>query len=175
MSRSGKELFMALRSEASDYAEAYRHVKSLYDVSWNEYMNREAAEYMMVFRRPEEVFVAECSFQGIQKESILLGCEVVAEQRGKGVGTEIVRELIQLAHARFPNRTIEVKIRKGNIASRRVTEKCGGKLIGTEDTPEARYYQKFLDRHNGAKDFDALPSVQELIRRWKDGIVIYEV
>ena len=162
---------MALRREAGNYEALYQAYEDFSDCCWKVILADRDTIYMMVFRLPEKEFVAACSFQNIHNDSIQLGYDVVAPFRGKGIGTEVVKNLISLAHATFPNKHVEVKIKRGNIASQRVTEKCGGKLIGTEDTPEAQLFQQFMGSYGGAD----LDSRQEAVQRGKNAVLIYEV
>ena len=98
-----KELYMSLKYEASNYAAAYKAMEGLADLSWNEDLAGQDTINMMVFKEPEEAFVAACSFQNIHNDDIQLGYDVVAALRGKGVGTEVVKNLIVLAHRTFPD------------------------------------------------------------------------
>lgn len=169
-----KELFMSVRSETSDVAPAYRAIEGYTDYSWDMTLSDQTAVSMMVFTHPEGSFAAISSFQNIDSDAVELGYDLVASYRGKGFGTRIVRELIQFAHEQYPDKKIMVKIRAKNTASLRVIEKCGGILIGTEDTPEAALMQRFLDRDKLSEE---LPDsgAKEIIERGKNGVKIYRV
>ncbi len=169
-----KDRFMELWCESSHYSEAYKNVEGLADLSWREILGKNNIIYLMVFRLPEE-FVASCCIQDIREEVIRLGYRVVPQLRGQGIGTEMVQRLIALTRAHFPGKGIEIRVRQENLPSRRVAEKCGGKLIGTTDTPETVYYQAFLDKSREALEPQHIIEIQGCIDRGKDGVVIYEV
>lgn len=173
-----KELFMGLRSEASDIAPFYRLENGFSDYSWTEDLADESTVYMMVFLEADGKFVSACSFQGINRDTVELGYDVVAEYRGQGMGTAIVKELAALAHETFPEKQINIRIRKDNTASRRVAEKCGGKLTGTVDSPTSVYFRQLLEKLGGDPEFKRRfdpASLQNLVERGRDAIVIYEI
>ena len=166
-----QEQFMAVRREASDIAAAYE-MEGFADFMWGRILAATDEVDMMVFDGSDGRFLATCSFQSIDCDPVSLGCDVVAEHRGKGHGTAIVRALIALAHATYPDRRIIVQIRKGNIASQRVAEKCGGRYIENVDTPEAVSLQVLLE---GQLDQDRAEAVREMIARGHDAVKVYEV
>ena len=67
-----------------------------------------------------------------------------------------------------------VKVRARNTASLRVIEKCGGILIGTEDTPEAALMQRFLDREKLSVELQN-SGAKKIIEHGKNGVRIYRV
>ena len=66
------------------------------------------------------------------------------EYRGKGYGTECVRELLRIAAEDFSLRSVHGGCDRENIASRRAMEKGGMTQYGTEDNgdPLFRFYAK---------------------------------
>ena len=66
------------------------------------------------------------------------------EYRGKGYGTECVRELLRIAAEDFSLRSVHGGCDRENIASRRAMEKGGMIQYGTEDNgdPLFRFYAK---------------------------------
>lgn len=171
---SDKEPFLALRRDASDISMVYEARADFADFSWKEDLADKNTIYMMVFKAPEENFVAACSFQGIHNEFIQLGYDVVAPLRGKGIGTEVVKRLVALAHETFPDKHIQIWIRKDNMASRRVAEKCGARLFGITDSPEAKSFQGLMDKYKDKTDFD-FSAYEEIIARGRNSVLIYEV
>lgn len=172
-----KHLFMSVRRETSDMAIAYKQFPDFIDFSWEQTLNDPDERSLMVFSEPDQKFVAICSFQGVRSDSVDLGYDVVAESRGLGIGTKVVKALVGLAHIHFPGRTILIKVRETNIASQRVAEKCGGEYIGTTDTPEAIAIQGILEKNRAAgvgagQDAKAL---EDAIKQGKGAVRIYRV
>ena len=66
------------------------------------------------------------------------------EYRGRGYGTECVRELLRIAAEDFSLRSVHGGCDRENIASRRAMEKGGMTQYGTEDNgdPLFRFYAK---------------------------------
>ncbi len=66
------------------------------------------------------------------------------EYRGKGYGTECVKELLRIAAEDFSLRSVHGGCDRENIASRRAMEKGGMTQYGTEDNgdPLFRFYAK---------------------------------
>ena len=171
-----KDLFMSVRSEASDVAPAYQFIEGYTDFSWKMIISDQTTVSMMVFSYPENSFVATCSFQNIQSKTVELGYDLAANYRGKGLGALIVGELIQFAHEQFPDKEIVVKVRATNTASLRVIEKCGGILIGTEDTPEAVLFRQFINSDNAKLIEEPQAEVyRAAIERGRNGIRVYGV
>lgn len=172
-----KPLFMSVRRETSDMAIAYKQFPDFIDFSWEQTLNNPDERSMMVFSEPDQKFVAICSFQGVRSESVDLGYDVVAESRGLGIGTKVVKALVRLAHVHFPDKMILIKVRETNIASQRVAEKCGGEYIGTTDTPEAIALQRLLDKTvaAGVSSGEDTEALEDTIKRGKGAIRIYRV
>ena len=59
---------------------------------------------MPVYDAASDSFMAACTFQEIHSQSVYLGYDVVKELRGQGLGTRVVKALIQLAHDAFPDK-----------------------------------------------------------------------
>ncbi len=108
--------------------------------------------------------------------SVYLGYDVVKGHRGQGLGSRVVKALIQLAHELFPDKEILIRIRQENIASRRVAEKNGARLIRRENTPEAQLYQRYVDKYLNEPGGGGV-SISELIgsaERGKGAILVYK-
>ena len=99
---------------------------------------------------------------------------MVAEHRGQGIGTKVLRALIELAHEIFPNKPIQIRIREENQASRRIAEKCGGVYTGSDDTPESVSIRKLLEKlpEEGRTERGDL---REVIERGRGAVRIYRV
>lgn len=167
-----KDLYMGVRAEVSEVAEFYRKYPDFSDYNWNLILKDDNEVGMVVFQQPDNLFVGTCSFQGVQKENLELGYDIVRELRGKGFGTRMVGALFQLAHKLFPEREIFVRVRQDNSASRRVAEKNGAVFLKLDDPPEVVALQTLLE-HN-----DDLPSAnvaREAIERSRNSVRLYKV
>lgn len=167
-----KELFMGVRAEVSEVAEFYREFPDFSDYNWNLILKDENEVGMVVFQLPDNLFVGTCSFQGIQKESLELGYDIVKELRGKGIGTRVVGALFQLAHKHFPEREIFVRVRQDNSASRRVAEKNGAVFLKLDDPPEVVALQTLLE-HND--DPMRTAEARAIIERSRNTVRVYKV
>ena len=167
-----KDLFMSVRSEASDIAGFYRAYPDFSEYRWKQILEDEKDLSMVVFSLPDNRFVGTCSFQGLQKDTLELGYDVVKEYRGKGIGTKMVRSLVALAHSVFPEREVFIRVRKDNTASCRVAEKCGGVFLGMADVPEIEILQKSLEE-NGPVPISA--ETRALIERARNTVRVYKV
>ena len=167
-----KSRFMAVRLETSNISEAYQDLPEFIDVCWKMILEDDQELSMVVLRIPDELFVATCSFQRINCQAIELRYDVVKELRGHGIGTQMVHALIKLAHDKFPGREIMVKVRKDNIASRRIVEKCRGEFLRLEDSPESIALHVLL---KFANEFPSAKKAAEAIEQGRDSIMVYRV
>ncbi len=171
-----KEPFMALRMEASDMARAYQLFPEFADYDWEQTLKDKKTVSMMVYDAASGSFIAACTFQEIHSSSVYLGYDVVKEHRGQGLGTKVAKALIQLAHELFPSKEILIRIRQENLASRRVAEKNGARLIRRENTPEAQLYQSYVDKYLNEPGGGGinLSELMESAERGKDAILVYK-
>lgn len=89
-----------------------------------------------------------------------------------------MHELIDLGHKHFPDRELNVCVRKDNIPSIRVAEKNSGVLIGKRMTPEAAIIKKALDESNTwipKPEERDIRCMQDAIRDGTDAVLIYKV
>lgn len=142
------------------------------DFNWDLILRDEEEISMMVLQQSENLFVATCSILKAPDNTIELGYVVVKDLRGKGIGTEVVRALIKLAHDRFPEREVLVKIRKENQVSQHVTEKCGGVFIGIEDSPESVAIQTLLSMN---ADYSRADEAKTAIESGRNTVMVYKV
>ena len=72
-----------------------------------------------------------------------------------------------------------ISVGKDNLISRRVAEKCGGVLIGTEDSFVSRMITKLTGKYTLSElDTDAAQKyddLREAMERGKDFVCIYEL
>ena len=167
-----KDLFMAIRSETSDVAKFYSIYPEFLDYNWGLILKDENEMAMMVFQEPGDQFVGTCSFQGVQRETLELGYDVMKELRGKGIGSRMVGALFELAHKHFPDRDIFVRIRDDNPASCRVSEKNGAKFLRLDDPPEVATLQKLLDEN---PDLPSAAEARGTIERSRNSVRLYKV
>lgn len=169
-----KDSYLSVKREASEISVVHQQVEGFSDFCWEEDLKDENNLFMVVFREADKQFVAICSFQKTQSDAVELGCDVKKEYRNQGMGTQIVRALILLAHSTYPEKQILIKVRKGNFASLRVIEKCGGKLTGSEDTPEVKYFQQQLRMVEKVPSIDKA-YLKKAIERGRNGIKVFEI
>ena len=167
-----KDLFMGVRAEISEVAEFYRKFPDFSDYNWNLILKDENEIGMVVFQQPDGLFVGTCSFQGVQKETLDLGYDIVKGLQGKGIGSKMVGALFKLAHMYFPDREVFVRIRQDNSASRRVAEKNGAVFVKMDDPPEVDSLQKLLD-HND--DLTRAEEARAIIERSRNTVRVYKV
>ena len=167
-----KDRFMSVRKEASDIAAYYKAYPEFVDFNWDLILRDEKEINMVVLQQPENLFVATCSILKAPDNTIELAYDVVKELRGKGIGTAVVRALIKLAHDRFPDREVLVKIRKENQVSQHVTEKCGGVFIGMEASPESVAIQALLSMN---ADYSRADEAKTAIESGRNAVMVYKV
>ncbi len=172
MTAEDTELFFALQSEASEVADFYRKFPDMLLISMNRHLNDANEHDIVVFQGPDDEFIGICSFQRLQESALELGYDLVKEKRGKGIGTEMVRAFILLAHAHFPDRKIVIKIREENMASRRVAEKCGATFVGLADAPEVETIQRLLNKNTEMSHPEEAKAAME---RGRNAVRIYKV
>ena len=62
-----------------------------------------------------------------------IGYSIKREERGKGYGTEGLKLTLQEARKLIPEDEIYLRVNKDNIASQKVMQKNGGKVVGEDD------------------------------------------
>lgn len=179
-----KEMFMNLRKVTSIFGEAYDRILGFKDSDWNYFLNNKNDHYMMVFDCDGERFIGSCSFQDIigentgKEKPVAIGIDIVENLRGQGIGTRILKALIEIAHDVFPERDIQIRVLRENIASRRIIEKNGGVFLREEMTPESARVQGALEE---SVHWTPAPSEHEIqfmrnaISEGADGVLVYRV
>ena len=133
-------------------------------INLNRVLNSQNERNVVAFQEPEERFVAICSFQCINEPTLELGYDVIKKMRGKGIGTQMAKAFFRLAHACFLEKELIIKVRKENMASRRVAEKCGATFVGLTDAPEVETIQRLLNEN---KETSLLEEATVAIERGK--------
>ena len=87
-----------------------------------------------------------------------------------------MRHLINIAHRIFPDKAVQIRVRKDNIASYRVAEKCGGVIAGFESTPEGRLARELLDKYeNKGETGEEVDAVRRRAEEGMQGIAVFEM
>lgn len=167
-----KDLFMGVRAAVSEVAVFYQKYPDYADYNWDLILKDENEIGMMVFQQPDDLFMGTCSFQGVQRENLDLGYDIVKELQGKGIGSKMVGALFKLAHNHFPEREIFVRIRQENAASRRVAEKNGAVFFGLDDPPEVASLQRLLENND---DLAKAEKARSIIERSRNTVRVYKV
>jgi len=169
-----KESFMSIRRETSDLSYAYDTVPGFLDQAWGFVLNGYDEISMVVFRN--DCFVAICTFHDFQENHVQLGYYVANQFRGQRIGTELVGHLINIAHHYFSDKAVQIRVRKDNIASYRVAEKCGGVIIGFESTPEGRLARELLDKYERKGETgDAVDAARKKAEEGMQGIAVFKM
>ena len=167
-----KEIYMLAQAEEEVVADFYQKYPDALIANMSRALNNPDEHSIVAFQRPCDQLIAICSFQGLQKDTIETGYTVVKELQGKGIGTRMAREFVQLAHNCFPVREIYARVRVENIASRRVLEKVGAEFVSLADAPEVEIIQRFIDENvEMSSRADALAAIE----RGKNAVRVYRV
>ena len=167
-----KENFMSIRRETSDLSHAYDTVPGFLDQAWGFVLNGYDEISMVAFRN--DCFVAICTFHDFQGSHVQLGYDVARQLRRQGIGTELVGHLINIAHCYFPDKAVQIRVRKDNTASYRVAEKCGGVIVGFESTPEGRLATELLDKYERTGETgEEVDAVRKRAEEGMQGIAVF--
>ncbi len=71
--------------------------------------------------------------EALKKGAGHIGYSIRREERGKGYGTAGLRRTIQEANAVIREDEIYLRVKKDNIASQKVMQKNGGKIVGEDE------------------------------------------
>lgn len=140
-----KEPYMDLRVSASEIAAAYIEFPGFRDKEWEGELNNADDIYCAVFLKKNNEFAACCSFQKFNTDMIELGFYVKQEYRNQGIATELLKGMLRTAADVFPGKSVKACTYKTNTASRKVIEKCGGRLSGYESSPAAKALESLLE------------------------------
>ena len=175
-----RDIIMALRMDVSDLSTLYKRREDLQEIEWDDTLNSDNNISLAVFLKKDDSFVACSSFQGFRNDTIELGCDVVKEYRNQGLATELTMGMILTAESLFSAKSIIIKTSKENEASKRVAEKCGGVLIGTEPSWFAQGLERLM-KSLGETDYPdeawakEKEEALEIIESGKDGVYIYKI
>ena len=111
MTANDKDIYLRIQAEEDVVADFYQKYPETLIANMSRTLNNPDEHSIVTFQQPNDQFIAICSFQGLQKDTIEIGYTVVKELRGKGIGTRMVREFIQIAHSCFPDREIYARVR----------------------------------------------------------------
>nr|WP_315032785.1 GNAT family N-acetyltransferase [uncultured Chryseobacterium sp.] len=82
-------------------------------------------DLVMVAIDSNDNFIGCCGIHNITAESIELGLWLKKETQGKGLGTEIIKSLIEFLENNFTFKYILYPVDEENIASKKIPEKLG--------------------------------------------------
>lgn len=82
-------------------------------------------DLVMVALNSDGDFAGCCGIHNITKESVELGLWLKKSSQGKGLGTEIIKALIEFLEKNFTFKYILYPVDEENIASRKIPEKLG--------------------------------------------------
>jgi len=82
-------------------------------------------DLVMVALDSDGDFAGCCGIHNITKESVELGLWLKKSSQGKGLGTEIIKALIEFLEKNFTFKYILYPVDEENIASRKIPEKLG--------------------------------------------------
>lgn len=170
-----KDAYMSIRVKNSDFTSAYHIWTEFYDEEWKCELESEDSVYLSVFQKDDYVLVASASVQNYGHDTIELGYDVAEEYRNRGFATELLRALTVWVHEEFPGIPVRVRIRSDNAASRRVVEKCGGRLSGNEDSVIVKEILQILKETNVKLTEPGMENIMKRIEEGKDQVLVYEV
>ena len=129
-----KDVFMKLRTSTSELADAYAVFPDYIDVDWDYILHPDYGShiYHSVFLRDTSVFIGDVSVQDYDTPELKIGFDVVEAYRNQGYATEMGRAVIRKIWGDDQTVRVFLKARETNVPSRRVIEKLGGVLVGTE-------------------------------------------
>lgn len=175
---SDKEVYMNLRVETSDIAQAYHSFPRFRDHEWNGELNSQRDIFMAVFLKENDMLIASASFQNYESECIELGFDVTERYRKQGIAAELVQGMLKTVHTLFPEKRVNIKTNVTNFACRRVAEKCGGVFSGYEPTRTAVALKTLLESYgNKPTDDKEVLAIRkksaEFIEENKEGVCVY--
>ena len=174
-----KEAYMNLRVSSSGIAAAYVILPGFRDTEWENELNCPNEVYCAAFLKENQEFVACCSFQKFDTDTIELGLDVVEECRSQGIATELLKGMLKTVHDVFPGKSVKACTNVENTACRRMIEKCGGIHSGREPSPQANALASlFASIEKRGLDDEYVknmqPTVLKFIDDYKEGICVYK-
>ena len=167
--------YMALRIGNSPISAAYATMQGFSDCEWDEELHAEDDIYLSEFQKQDGVFVASASVQHFRSCRIEFGYDVVDGYRNRGIAPEIVKGLLVEVHCLFPETVVIIRVGKDNMSSRHVAEKCGGKLVGNEDSIVGRLIERYADSAQSRAGYLMSDDLIAALERGKDFVCIYEM
>ena len=167
--------YMALRIGNSPISAAYAAMQGFTDYEWEGELHAEDDIYLSVFQKQGGAFVASASVQHFRSGCIEFGYDAVDGYRNQGIATEVVKSLLAEVHRLFPETAVIIRVGKDNMSSRRVAEKCGGVLIGSEDSIVGRLIERYTDSAQSRDGYLMSDDLIAALERGKDYVCIYEM
>ncbi len=171
-----REAYMALRVKTSDFASAYTTLPELKVYEWESELNSEEDIYFSAFLKSTGKLTAIGSLQHIDSPEISIGFDVNEDKRNQGFGAELAAGLVQKAHSMYPGAEVCIKMKKGNAASMRVAEKCGGVFAGYEDTPVTKLLEAAASGvDDSGRRMRLKQDLMGVMQQGKNGICVYKM
>lgn len=178
--KTDKEKYMNLRETTSPFARTYKSLPGFREDEWERELNSQSAIFVAAFLKDSSELVASASFQNIDTDTIEFGFDVFEAYRNQDIATELMKGMIQTAHALFPGKNFVIRTDVTNAACRRVAEKCGGILTGYEPTFAAKVVMASMKLYGnklaGDEDQAKLRTKSaEFIEKNKEGVCVYRL
>ncbi len=175
-----KDKYMNLRETTSPFAHTYKSLPGFREDEWEREFNSQSDIFVAAFLKDSSELVASASFQNIETDAIEFGFDVYETYRNQGIATELLKGMIQTAHALFPGKNFVIRTDVTNAACRRVAEKCGGILTGYEPTFAAKVIMAGM-KLNGNIPADNEEQAElrtknaQFIEENKEGVCVYRL
>lgn len=155
-----KEKYMKLRRESSPIKGAYDVLDGLLEEEWKAELNSAKDIFLVASMKDSGVFAASASYQHFEDDEVEIGIDVAEEHRNKGIATELLTNMLRIAHDKYPDKRIILRTERTNAACRKAAEKCGGTICGYEPHPFSRLMDVFFkvadERFPGSRKMDEL-------------------
>ena len=102
---------------------------------------------------------------------------MVKEYQNRDIATELIKGLVNEIHRIFTDTRIIITTGRNNAASRRVAEKCGGTLVGFDNSIISRIYEIAKEglEGKGTENDEKYRKIRESIEEDKDSVCVYEL
>jgi RimJ/RimL family protein N-acetyltransferase len=101
-----------------------------------------------IFKKESRQFIGQISIYNFEEstKTCELGYFITVDQMGNGYATEALRTISQYCFHELQRRSIMLRIKPDNIASKRVAEKGGFQYIGLQAKNFRTYHGAFIDQ-----------------------------
>lgn len=102
------------------------------DIAWKDVMTSDSSLIFAVERKCNHSYVGDCMLKIYRSDSFEVGFDVSSEYQNNGIGTEVMRMLINEIKVRFPGKQIIARVYSDNGKSQHILKTLGGRKIGEE-------------------------------------------